>query len=190
VVTSADGTRINLHVTGSGTPLILLHGLPGLSASWRENGYVQDLASDFRVISIDCRGNCQATSRKTRPAIASSASLRVEAYIGVERDHLPQDTGLIARDLEELRRVDPLAIRAAAIALEFWPIVEPEQLSVPTLLIGGSEDHQVLTALDSLRPRIAQSGIATRVLSGLGHRETFERSDITLPLIRSFLMLD
>ena len=55
-VTSADGARIAYDVTGSGPPLMLLHGAGKTRKDWHKVGYVERLAQDFTVITADIRG--------------------------------------------------------------------------------------------------------------------------------------
>lgn len=56
---SPDGIRIAYDVSGDGEPLVLLHGGgAGLNRrSWHKAGYVKRLRHDFKVITIDIRGN-------------------------------------------------------------------------------------------------------------------------------------
>jgi len=56
-VTSPDGTQIAYDVTGTGTPLVLLHGGGQSKQHWHNAGHVMPLADDFRVIAVDLRGN-------------------------------------------------------------------------------------------------------------------------------------
>ncbi|MCB9133947.1 MAG: alpha/beta hydrolase [Anaerolineales bacterium] len=56
-ISSPDGTQIAYRVTGSGAPLILLHGGGQSKQDWVNAGYVARLSGDFQVITIDLRGN-------------------------------------------------------------------------------------------------------------------------------------
>jgi pimeloyl-ACP methyl ester carboxylesterase len=56
-LTSPDGTRIAYDVTGSGPPLVLLHGAGKSRKDWHKLGYVERLATDFAVITVDIRGS-------------------------------------------------------------------------------------------------------------------------------------
>lgn len=52
-----QGVRIHYELEGNGPPLVLQHGLSGSLEIWRENGYVEALRKDNRLILIDARGN-------------------------------------------------------------------------------------------------------------------------------------
>jgi pimeloyl-ACP methyl ester carboxylesterase len=51
----SDGLRIHYVVAGTGMPMILVHGFSGSAASIR--GVQIELAREYRVIAIDCRGH-------------------------------------------------------------------------------------------------------------------------------------
>ncbi|MGH9829766.1 MAG: alpha/beta fold hydrolase, partial [Blastocatellia bacterium] len=58
VITGNNNRRIAYDVTGSGMPVILLHG--GLihdRSSWHNAGFVERLSKEFSVIAIDLRGH-------------------------------------------------------------------------------------------------------------------------------------
>ena len=52
-----NGVKINYEVEGEGTPLVLQHGFSSSLQSWRDNGYVDALKSDYKLIMIDSRGH-------------------------------------------------------------------------------------------------------------------------------------
>ncbi|RKR72986.1 alpha/beta fold hydrolase [Frondihabitans australicus] len=52
-----DGTEIAYEVSGSGDPLILVHGSGLSKGTWRGLGYIRDLERDFTVIALDLRGH-------------------------------------------------------------------------------------------------------------------------------------
>jgi pimeloyl-ACP methyl ester carboxylesterase len=51
----SDGVRVHFVVAGNGVPLVLVHGFSGSAASIR--GVQMELARDYRVIALDCRGH-------------------------------------------------------------------------------------------------------------------------------------
>lgn len=59
---SSGGVKIHYTETGKGEPVVLIHGWMADSAMWRkgrlgDNGVVNALAKEFRVITLDCRGH-------------------------------------------------------------------------------------------------------------------------------------
>lgn len=68
--TSPDGTRIAYDVTGSGPALMLLHGGGQTRTSWNERGYVEPLAKQFTVITVDLRGSGESGTPDTAEAYA------------------------------------------------------------------------------------------------------------------------
>jgi pimeloyl-ACP methyl ester carboxylesterase len=54
---SLDGTRIAFDVTGQGPVIMLLHGGGHNRQKWHEIGYIERLHKDFKIITIDIRGN-------------------------------------------------------------------------------------------------------------------------------------
>jgi len=52
-----SGVAIHYEVVeGSGPPLVFLHGMMGTSETWAMEGYLDALAGDFRLITLDLRG--------------------------------------------------------------------------------------------------------------------------------------
>lgn len=83
VFTASDGARIAYRDEGSGTPVVLLHGLMAHGGFFREQAA---LARDFRIITVDLRGH--------------------GASLGDNGPSLPQDSGptveRMAADVAEL----------------------------------------------------------------------------------------
>lgn len=62
------GVSIHYEVSeGSGPPLLLLHGAMGTAETWRMEGYLDALAGEFQVITLDQRGHGES-SRPHEPA--------------------------------------------------------------------------------------------------------------------------
>jgi len=55
--TAADGVRIYYEAVGAGRPLLLMTGAFGSLEAWQELGYVDELARERRVITLDLRGH-------------------------------------------------------------------------------------------------------------------------------------
>jgi pimeloyl-ACP methyl ester carboxylesterase len=65
---SPDGIRIAYDVNGAGAPVVLLHGGGGghTRQNWHTAGYVERLKHDFKVITLDIRGNGES-DKPTQP---------------------------------------------------------------------------------------------------------------------------
>ncbi|HTY61759.1 MAG TPA: alpha/beta hydrolase [Acidobacteriota bacterium] len=64
---SEDGVRIAYDVIGSGAPILLLHGGGKTRQDWHTAGYVERLRHEFKVVTIDIRGNGES-DKPTKPA--------------------------------------------------------------------------------------------------------------------------
>ena len=86
--TASDGVRIAYRDTGSGTPIVLLHGLMAHAGFF---GGQASLAEDFRIIAIDLRGHGASLSEDIEPSVERMAAdvaelaeaLALEGAIGV-----------------------------------------------------------------------------------------------------------
>jgi pimeloyl-ACP methyl ester carboxylesterase len=56
-VSTADGVRVYYGTAGEGRPLLLLTGAFGTMEAWAENGWVDALAPERRLIMMDLRGH-------------------------------------------------------------------------------------------------------------------------------------
>ena len=86
--TASDGVRIAYRDTGSGTPIVLLHGLMAHAGFFEGQA---SLAEDFRIIAIDLRGHGASLSEDIEPSVERMAAdvaelaeaLALEGAIGV-----------------------------------------------------------------------------------------------------------
>jgi pimeloyl-ACP methyl ester carboxylesterase len=60
---ASDGTRIAYDVTGSGAPLLLLHGITEAREQW--DPIVERLAPDFTCVRVDVRGHGESEPART-----------------------------------------------------------------------------------------------------------------------------
>ncbi len=85
----SNGVKIYYEVEGSGTPLVLAHGMSMSLGDWKEWGYVAALAADHKVVLIDGRGH--GRSDKPRESNSYLQHLRAADHIAV-LDQLGIDT--------------------------------------------------------------------------------------------------
>ena len=69
--TSKDGTKLAFDRTGSGPAVILLHGGGQTRRAWHDAGYVERLAKEFTVITMDLRGSGESDKPMTASAYAT-----------------------------------------------------------------------------------------------------------------------
>jgi pimeloyl-ACP methyl ester carboxylesterase len=56
----SKGVKIHYVSEGDGEPVILIHGFTGQGGFWKQLGVATELAKEYRVIAIDCRGHGQS----------------------------------------------------------------------------------------------------------------------------------
>lgn len=89
--TAPDGVRIHYEIEGDGPPLVLQHGLLSSLESWRQRGYVEQLAPRYQCILIDSRGHGESDkpddpeAYEVRTRVVDVASVLHDA--GVETAH-------------------------------------------------------------------------------------------------------
>lgn len=75
--TSPDGTKIYYEVRGSGEPVLLVHGFIVNGESWKRAALYSDLLrNDFKVITLDLRGNGRSGKPHTDLAYANDAEAK------------------------------------------------------------------------------------------------------------------
>ena len=108
-VASPDLTRVRVTEVGSGRPVVLLHGHPQTSDSWRE--VVPTLAADHRVLVVDVLGPTAAGRADSVAAELRRREVRAAAVVGTD---LGGHTAFaLARDHPAL--VDRLAVLEAIV---------------------------------------------------------------------------
>ncbi|MBA3037289.1 MAG: alpha/beta fold hydrolase, partial [Desulfobacterium sp.] len=86
---STDGSRIAYDASGAGEAIVLLHGGLHTRQHWHKTGYVERLKNDFKVITIDIRGNGES-DKPIDPAYYTTEKhcqdiLTVASACGLER---------------------------------------------------------------------------------------------------------
>jgi len=88
----SNGVRIRYVDQGSGPPVVLIHGFSGsLESGWVETGVLPNLATDYRVIALDCRGFGQSDKPhdpKSYGIEMSQDVVRLLDHLGIPRAHI------------------------------------------------------------------------------------------------------
>lgn len=80
----SDGTRIRYVDVGRGDPVLLFHAMSESVDTWRRNGLIDRLATDFRVIAFDMRGH----GKSDKPHEAEAYGLAMVEDAARLLDHL------------------------------------------------------------------------------------------------------
>jgi pimeloyl-ACP methyl ester carboxylesterase len=76
-MTAVDGTKIYYEVTGTGSPVILIHGFIVNSESWKKTMLLNDLLNEgYQVITLDLRGNGKSDKPHTEAAYINDAEAK------------------------------------------------------------------------------------------------------------------
>jgi haloacetate dehalogenase len=163
------GAEIRARWSGSGPPVLLLHGFPETMLMWRD--IAPALAAEFTVVCADLRGygesSCPPSDRDHAPYSKRALALdmvSVMQQLGFDRfsiaghdrggrvayraalDHPESIVGIALLDVLP---IDTVWDRAdSRMALAFWPwslLAQPEPL--PERLVGGAPDAIVTNAL-------------------------------------------
>ncbi|MDT0304968.1 alpha/beta fold hydrolase [Streptomonospora wellingtoniae] len=158
----ADGVELNVAVSGSGSPVVLLHGFPQTHLMWRH--VAADLAADHTVICPDLRGygdsdkpadpgGGAAYAKRTMAAdiVAVAAALGHDrfAVAGHDRgalvalraglDHPGTVTHVAALDVLPVPQMwEALHGRAGAVGFHLYLMAQPADL--PEKLISGAPE--------------------------------------------------
>ena len=88
----SNGVRIRYVDQGSGPPVVLIHGFSGsLESGWVETGVLPNLATDYRVIALDCRGFGQSDKPhdpKSYGIEMSQDVVRLLDHLNIPRAHI------------------------------------------------------------------------------------------------------
>ena len=87
----SHGVQIHYVERGAGEPIVLVHGRGESLQSWIDNGVLPDLASDYRVIAIDCRGHGMSGKPHDPKQYGAEMALdivRLLDHLGISRAHI------------------------------------------------------------------------------------------------------
>jgi pimeloyl-ACP methyl ester carboxylesterase len=81
----SKGVKLHYVVEGKGPPVVLIHGLTAdLGFQWVDPGIVKELAKDYRVVALDCRGH----GKSDKPHEAAAYGIEMVEDVCRLLDHL------------------------------------------------------------------------------------------------------
>lgn len=88
----SNGVRIRYIEQGTGEPVVLVHGFIGtIEKNWMTSGVFQQLAKNFRVIALDCRGHGKSDkphdAKQYGPEMALDI-VRLLDHLKIEKAHI------------------------------------------------------------------------------------------------------
>ena len=88
----SNGVRIRYVEQGQGPPVVLIHGYTGnAERHWMNPGVFANLASDHRVIALDCRGHGKSDKPNSPAAYGAEMGkdiVRLLDYLNIRRAHI------------------------------------------------------------------------------------------------------
>jgi pimeloyl-ACP methyl ester carboxylesterase len=165
-VALADGTRLWTTTTGSGPPVVLLHGGPGL---WCYLADVAELlAADHAVVRLDQRGCGRSTGAEGPFTLAGAVDdlEQLRQSLGIER------WGLVGHSW------------GAELALRYLSAVLPA-VEAPVTVVAGADDPRPWASTDHLVATLPRA--RRHVLGGAGHAPWVERPQDVQHLLRRAL---
>ena len=126
MIAEVNGININCKVTGSGEPLVLIHGHPFDHTMWYPQ--VVDFSDNYKVITPDLRGYGESSlpaSGKTRFEDYATDVLGLLDILGVDRFHL-SGLSMGGQIIMEIFRQAPSRIKSLIFADTFASLDTPE----------------------------------------------------------------
>lgn len=188
-----DGLAISYERSGTGPPLVLLHGGVSDHRSWRRQ--IESLSADWTVVAWDTPGCGRSSDPPADFSLGDYADCvaGMAPATGLQRPHVggPSFGGGLALEVFNRHRELPSSLILAG-AYAGWggslpaDEVELPRVDVPTLLLYGDADvRSSLAVADELHAAIPTSPLV--VLPDVGHVSNVEAPDAFDPALRHFL---
>jgi pimeloyl-ACP methyl ester carboxylesterase len=157
---SFDGVRIWYQVKGNGKPVLLIHGFTGNGSSWKTKPvYDSLLASGFKVIIVDLRGNDHSDKPHTPEAYANDAETKdlvsVLKFLGIKKYQAigySRGSIILARLLVLDKNITSAVI--GGMGADFTNPMWPRRIGLYEALM-----YDTVKGYDDFRKRIATSGL-------------------------------
>lgn len=210
-VTSKDGTKIAYDVTGSGPAVVLLHGGGQNRQVWHRAGYVERLAKEFTVVTIDIRGNGDSDKpsevsafhfeRINEDVLAVADAVKAPRFALWGFSYGANVGRYLASRSDRVRAMVYIGINfgpavggrfldsvknmpnrpAWITAMLSYPDVEPADMRCPTLWLVGSNNPNAMESVAHYRDKLAGTRVTLEVVDGLNHPQELEMIDRVFP---------
>lgn len=116
-----SGGELHYRVSGTGKPLLLLHGYSGYGEQWRD--FLDEFVDSYKVIAVDLPGHGQSSKLRSSFIIADAARdmWQLMDHLGVKQIHgVGYSAGgmtLLQMALQEPSRVQSMVLAASAFTL-------------------------------------------------------------------------
>ena len=116
-----SGGELHYRVSGTGKPLLLLHGYSGYGEQWR--GFLDEFVDNYKVIAVDLPGHGQSSKLRSSFIIADAARdmWQLMDHLGVKQIHgVGYSAGgmtLLQMALQEPSRVQSMVLAASAFTV-------------------------------------------------------------------------
>lgn len=177
---NSNGIRIRFVDVGRGQPVILVHGFSvNLDSNWRNPRMIETLASDFRVVALDCRGHGQSD----KPHDAAKYGLQMIEDLVRLMDHLQLPKAhfvgysMGAQIVSKILTTHPNRAESAVLAAGFPPVGWSEtNARDATDLASALEKGEglrplVLRLWPTDTPKPTEEVLVQRSLSALGRND-------------------
>ena len=127
-----SGGELHYRVSGTGKPLLLLHGYSGYGDQWRN--FLDELIDSYRVIAIDLPGHGQSSKLQSNFIISDAARdiWQLMDHLGVKQIHgVGYSAGgmtLLQMALQQRSRVQSMVLAASAFTVLEFRSGEPFEL--------------------------------------------------------------
>ena len=160
-----DGYNLNVEEVGSGFPLIVLHGGPGMDHSMFRP-YLDPLGDDYRVLYVDERG--QGRSERVDPA-----RLSLEVFA--------RDVDLLAEALG----LDEFALYGHSFGaiIATWHATELGTAAAYVISGGGDESAELMKDVEASLEAMGEAGKA--IAASWEHEQTVQTKEELLELSRT-----
>jgi pimeloyl-ACP methyl ester carboxylesterase len=157
---SFDGIKIWYQVKGNGKPVLLIHGFTGNGTSWKTKPvYDSLLASGFKVVIVDLRGNGQSDKPHTPEAYANDAEAKdlmgLLKFLGIKNYQAigySRGSIILARLLVLDKNITSAVI--GGMGADFTNPMWPRRIGLYEALM-----YDTVKGYDDFRKRIATSGL-------------------------------